>query len=158
LDERWESFFIGCKNSKKFIILSQVPEQTGEITIPRNDESLIVPVVVNHSLENKLRVDISFYFPWFHCENFFENHDKSGFLEHKIEILISEHKAEKYVSDFHSRFFSQIFTKTLPVNLPTKFIKSGIEVLCIDERIVLLHRFFLLKSSYYYRPFSQNVK
>ena len=100
---------------------------------------MVVSVIVYHCLENHLCVDIPLHFSGLCSQDFFEDHDETRFLEHQIEILISEHEAQEDISDLDSRLFPEVFTKSLPVYLPPELIESGVQVLSVDKRIVLLH-------------------
>lgn len=93
LYERRESFFVWRQDPQEFSVLSQIPEEAREIPISGYDERLIVPIVIDHRLQDHLGIYIPLHFTRFGREDFLEYYNEAGFLEHEIEILISWHES-----------------------------------------------------------------
>ena len=142
-DEGGEGLLIWSDESFKFAVLIEIAEETGEVPVPGDDEGLVVPIVIDHGLEDEFRIDIAFNFARLDCEDFLENDHETGSLEDEVEILIADDEPEKYIGNLDVVLIREILAKSLPIDFPSEFMESGVEILSIDKGIVAFRSLLL---------------
>lgn len=142
LYERREGFLEWGDDSFKFVVLLQIAQETGKITVTRDDQGFAIAIVINHRLEDELGIDVSLHLTLLGGKDLLEDDDESRLLQDEIEILIVEHKPEKYVGDIDIALLGEVGTEFLPVDLPAETVESRIEILGVDKGIIGFCGFF----------------
>lgn len=135
-DEGGEGFLIWSDESFKFAVLIEIAEETGEVSVSGDDEGLVVPIIIDHGLEDELRIDITFDFARLDRENLLKNDDETGSLEDEIEVLVADDESEENIGNLDVVLIGEILTKSLPIDFPSEFMESGVEILSIDKGII----------------------
>lgn len=135
-DEGRKRFFIWSDESFKFAVLVKIAEEASEVPVPGDDERLVVPIVIDHGLEDELRIDIAFNFTGLSGKYLLEDDDESGSLEDKVEILVTDDEPEKHIGNLDIVLIREILTKSLPIDFPSELVEPGVEILGIDKSII----------------------
>ncbi len=158
-DEGRERLFIRSDKSFKFAVLVEVAEETGEISITGNDECLVVPVIIDHGLEDELGIDIAFDLARLDGEDLFEDHHESSSLEDEVEVLIADDESEKHIGNLDIMLIGEILTESFPIDFPPELVESGVEILSIDKGIITLRNLLLWFHRYdYYDVGNENFR
>lgn len=142
-DEGREGLLIWSDESFEFTILVEIAEETGEVSVSGDDEGLVVPIIIDHGLEDELRIDIALDFARLDREDLLENDHETGSLEDEIEILVADDESEENIGNLHIVLIGEILTKSLPIDFPSEFMESRVEILSIDKGIVAFRSLLL---------------